>query len=311
MTGDSPRPEASRCAVCGEPAVFFDRQAKHHLCGAHLIAGIEERVKKTVTERNLIVSGDTVAVGVSGGKDSTALLMILSRIIPAIPDVRLAAITVDEGIDGYREETIPAADRLVSGLGIEHRHVSFTGMYGDTLDTFLAGRENQSCTVCGILRKKALADTAVAMGATKLATGHNLDDEAQSVLMNVLRGDLLRLVRDSSTDSSGRFLPRIKPLMYVAEKEIAAYLLLQDAWQDLPECPYAKFALRQDARAMLATLEYRYPGTMLRLMASKESIEKSCAGRTDTEPLQSCRKCGEPCSGELCQFCQLRPSLVR
>ena len=311
MTGVSSRQEAARCVVCGEPAVFFERHAKRHLCGTHLIAEIEQRVAKTVTERNLIVPGDTVAVGVSGGKDSSALLVILSRIVPALQDVRLVAITVDEGINGYREDTIHAADRLVGSLKIEHRHVSFTNLYGDTLDTLLAGQESRSCTVCGILRKKALADAARSAGATKLATGHNLDDEAQSVLMNVLRGDLLRLVRDSSTDSSGRFIPRVKPLMYVAEKEIAAYLLLQDAWQDLPECPYAKFALRQDARTMLATLEYRYPGTMVRLMESKEAIETSCVGEINADPLRSCRECGEPCSGELCQFCQLRRELGR
>jgi len=311
MAGDSSRKEASRCTVCREPAVFFERQTNRHLCGTHLIAEIEERVAKTVMDRNLIVRGDTVAVGVSGGKDSSALLMILSRIVPSIPDVRLVAITVDEGISGYREDTILAANRLVESLKIEHRHVSFTDLYGDTLDTLLAGRETRSCTVCGILRKKALADAARSVSATKLATGHNLDDEAQSVLMNVLRGDLLRLVRDSSTDSSGRFIPRIKPLMYVAEKEIAAYLLLHDAWQDLPECPYAKFALRQDARAMLSTLEYRYPGTMVRLMESKEAIETSCTVEINANPLGSCRECGEPCSGELCQFCQLRRELDR
>ncbi len=309
MKGGSSRDEASRCAVCGETAVFFDRLAKRHVCGTHLIAEIEQRVAKTVTDRNLIVPGDTVAVGVSGGKDSSALLMILSRIVPAIPDVRLVAITVDEGINGYREDTIQAANRLVGSLKIEHRHMSFTDLYGDTLDTLLAGQESRSCTVCGILRKKALADAARFCGATKLATGHNLDDEAQSILMNVLRGDLPRLIRDSSTDSSGRFIPRVKPLMYVAEKEIATYLLLQDAWQDLPECPYARFALRQDARTLLATLEYRYPGTMVRLMESKETIEKTCAGEINAEPLRSCCECGEPCSGELCQFCQLRREL--
>ena len=311
MTGGTSRQDPARCVVCGEPAVFFERQAKRHLCGTHLIAEIEERVLTTVTKRKLIVPGDTVAVGVSGGKDSSALLMILARIAPSIRDLRLVAITVDEGIHGYREDTIQAANRLVGNLKIEHRHVSFTDLYGDTLDTLLAGQESRSCTVCGILRKKALAGAARLCGATKLATGHNLDDEAQSVLMNVLRGDLIRLARDSSTDSSGRFIPRVKPLMYVAEKEVAAYLLLQDAWQDLPECPYAKFALRQDARTMLATLEYRFPGTMLRLMESKEAIETSCIAERTGDPLRSCRECGEPCSGELCQFCQLRRELGR
>jgi uncharacterized protein (TIGR00269 family) len=259
----------------------------------------------------MIVTGDKVAVALSGGKDSTALLMVLSRVLPAIADVPLVAITVDEGISGYREETILSADRLVRKLGIEHRHISFTEMFGDTLDAILKGRETRSCSICGILRKKALADGARAAGATKLATGHNLDDEAQSVLMNVLRGDLPRLARDSSADTSGRFIPRIKTLMFIAEKEVATYLVLHDAWPDLPECPYARYALRREVRSMLSMLEYHHPGTMLHLMESKQKIELACTGRVTAGSLRPCRQCGDPCSGELCQFCQLRQSLGR
>jgi uncharacterized protein (TIGR00269 family) len=254
----------------------------------------------------MIAPGDIVAVGLSGGKDSTALLMILKELLPSWEDVRLVAVTVDEGISGYREETVRSADLLARTLGVEHRHVTFPDLFGDSLDGILAGREPQACTICGILRKKALAGAARDAGATKLATGHNLDDEAQSVLMNVLRGDLRRLVRDSSADSSGRFIPRIKPLMGVSEKEIAAYLLLRDAWADLPECPYARHALRREVRSELASLEYRYPGTMLRLMESKGKIEHACPGAVAAEPLRSCSECGDPCSGELCQFCQLK-----
>lgn len=302
--------EGSRCSLCGgKPAVFFERQSGRHLCRTHFIAVVEERVKKTIHDRNLIVPGDTVAVGLSGGKDSTALLLILSCILPDIPDTRLVAITVDEGIGGYREETIRSADRLACSLGLDHQHVSFVDLFGDTLDTLLIGMEERSCTVCGILRKKALSDAAAMLGATKLATGHNLDDEAQSVLMNVLRGDLVRMARDSSADSSGRFIPRIKPLMFVTEKEVAAYLLLRDAWQDLPECPYARFALRQDVRTMLATMEYHHQGTMLRLMESRDVIEAVCNKDMISGQIQSCRECGDPCSGDLCQFCRLRRDL--
>ena len=300
-----------RCSSCGERAVFFDRQARRHFCGPHFTGDVEERVAKTIRDRQLIVPGDTVAVGLSGGKDSTALLLVLTQILPTIADARLVAITIDEGIRGYRDDTIRSADQLAGGLGIEHRHVSFAERFGDTLDALLKGREKSSCTICGILRKKALADAARAAGATKIATGHNLDDEAQSVLMNVLRGDLPRLVRDSSASTSGQFIPRIKPLMFVAEKEIAAYLMLRGAWTELPECPYAQYALRQEARSMLSTLEYRYPGTMLRLMESKRKVEEACDGRIAAEPLHPCRECGEPCSGDLCQFCRIRPSLLR
>ncbi|MGA2917309.1 TIGR00269 family protein [Methanoregula sp.] len=300
-----------RCSLCSEPAVFFDRLAHCHLCRVHFFDRIEQRVADTIAARNLIVPGDTVAVGLSGGKDSTALMMIISKLLPSWENIRLVAVTVDEGIRGYREETIQSADRFARTLGVEHRHVTFPDIFGDSLDGIISGRESQACSICGILRKKALASAAREAGATKLATGHNLDDEAQSVLMNVLRGDLPRLVRDSSTDSSGRFIPRIKPLMAVSEKEIAAYLLLRNAWNDLPECPYARHALRREVRSMLSSLEYRHPGTMLRLMESKGKIEKSCTGVIATDPLRSCRECGDPCSRELCQLCQLKRELGR
>jgi len=301
-----------RCSVCGERAVFFERHTKRHLCSTHFMGGVEHRVTETITGRRMIVEGDRVAVALSGGKDSTALLMIMSRILPAITDVPLVAITIDEGIGGYREDTIRSADRLARELEIEHRTISFSEMFGDTLDAILAGRETRSCSICGILRKKVLADSARKAGATKLATGHNLDDEAQSVLMNVLRGDLPRLIRDSSADTDGRFIPRIKPLMFVSEKEIATYLVLRDAWPELPECPYARHALRREVQSMLSTLEYRHPGTMLRLMESRQKIGDACAGGTlPDSSLLPCRQCGDPCSGDLCQFCNLKQELGR
>ncbi len=301
-----------RCSVCGEPAVFFERHTERHLCSTHFIAGVDRRVAETIAGRRMIVEGDTVAVALSGGKDSTALLMILARVLPAIADVPLVALTVDEGISGYRGDTIRSADRLARELGMQHRTLSFAAMFGDTLDAILEGREARSCSICGILRKKALADSARAAGATKLATGHNLDDEAQSVLMNVLRGDLPRLARDSSADTSGRFIPRIKPLMFVSEKEIATYLVLRGAWPELPECPYARHALRREARSMLSTLEYHHPGTMLRLLESRQKIGDACAGGTAPDgPLLASRQCGDPCSGELCQFCRLEKELGR
>ncbi len=259
----------------------------------------------------MIVPHDRVAVALSGGKDSTALLLLLHHLLPAGEDVRLIAITIDEGIAGYREETIQSAEKLTNRLGIEHHCISFTGLFGDSLDAFLTGRESQACSICGILRKKALVVGAQQAGATKLATGHNLDDEAQSVLMNVFRGDLARLVRNSRDDSSGKFIPRIKPLSLISEKEIATYLMLNDAWSELPECPYTRYAMRREVRSMLSGFEYKHPGTMLHLLESKEKIERYGKGSVISEPLRSCRECGDPCSGDLCQVCLLRQSLDR
>ena len=310
----SPEPLCTKipaCSLCGEPAVIHQRHAGHFLCGTHLIADLEHRVSETVASRQQIVQGDCVAVALSGGKDSTALLFLLHRLFKSHSDIRLVAVTVDEGIDGYREATVRSAEDLVRRLGVTHITVSFGELFGDSLDTILKGRKTQACSICGILRKKALVVGAERAGATKLATGHNLDDEAQSVLMNVLRGDLVRLVRNSGADSGGRFIPRIKPLMYVQEKEIATYLMVQGIWEDLPECPYAIHALRREVRSMLSGIEYRHPGTMLRLMENKKILETGFSGKTGEEPVGYCRECGNPCSGETCQICQIRYSLLR
>jgi uncharacterized protein (TIGR00269 family) len=299
------------CSLCTEPSAVFQKQKGRHLCGIHFTADIEQRVTDTIITRKMITAGDRVAVALSGGKDSTALLLLLSRLLPQWPDVSLVAITIDEGIAGYREETIHSAEELTRKLGIEHHCISFSDLFGDSLDTVLKGREPQACSICGIMRKKALMVGAGRIGATKLATGHNLDDEAQSVLMNVLRGDLTRLIRNSSVDSSGKFIPRIKPLSLISEKEIALYLMLNDAWNELPECPYTRFALRREVRLLLSGFEYKHPGTMLHLIETKQKIEHSCKGSVVSEPLKACRGCGDPSSGEFCQVCHLRQSRNR
>lgn len=305
MNGESAGSAVPVCSLCREPSAVFQKHKGRHLCGTHFTAEIEQRVTDTITTREMIAAGDRVAVALSGGKDSTTLLLLLSRLLPRWPHVRLVAITIDEGISGYREETIHSAEELTRRLGIEHHCISFSELFGDSLDTILEGRETQACSICGILRKKALVVGAGRIGATKLATGHNLDDEAQSALMNVFRGDLPRLIRNSGMNSSGRFIPRIKPLSLISEKEIALYLVLNNAWNVLPECPYTRFALRREVRSLLSGFEYRHPGTMLHLMESKQKIERSCKGAEVYEPLKTCRGCGDPSSGEFCQVCQL------
>jgi uncharacterized protein (TIGR00269 family) len=300
---------AERCTLCSEPPVIRLLLPDRHLCAAHLIADVEERAARTIRERELIKLHDRIAVAFSGGKDSTALLVILSRLLPAGEDVSLVAITVDEGIAGYRDDTIRAAEEVTKKLQIEHVCVSFKDIIGDDLDTLLVGRETRACSVCGILRRKALSVAAYKAGATKIATGHNLDDEAQSVLMNTLRGDLPRLVRTSDADSHDCFIPRIKPLAGISEKEIAAYLFVQDMFPFLPECPYTRHALRLEVRTMLSAMEQKHPGTMRNLIKSKKAIEKYVDWHAISEPLHRCRQCGDPCSGELCQVCMLRKSL--
>lgn len=299
-----------QCPACSANPVIRLRDPDRHLCAEHLEAEIRKRVEATVRARAMICNGDRIAVAFSGGKDSTALLLLLTGLATAWDDVTLIAITIDEGIAGYREETIRSAEGLTRQLGIEHRIVSFSDLFGKDLDTILAGREERACSICGILRRRALLHAAKGAGATKIATGHNLDDEAQSVLMNVLRGDLPRLVRDSGIPSQACFLPRIKPLRQISEKEIAVFLMVRHCFPSLPSCPYTRYALRADVRSGLSLLEQQNPGTMRRLVEGRERLQNALAGVHLQDALLRCQKCGEPCSGTVCQACQLVDSIL-
>lgn len=297
-------PVEDLCSLCNEPAVVRLFEPERRLCAAHFIEDAEARVFAAVRREQMVSPGDRIAVGLSGGKDSTALLLLLHHLLPALGATPVA-VTVDEGIAGYREETLKAARDLTGELGVEHVIVTFADLFGEDLDAILVGRESQGCTVCGVLRRRALAEAVKRVGATKLATGHNLDDEPQSVLMNVLRGDLPRLRQDTATGYQGHFVPRIKPLAALSEKEIVTYLLLCGYFRDLPECPYAGTALRSEVRSMLAGLEHRHPGTMLRLMRFRDGVRRSARSAEPAKVLSTCRICGELTSGEVCQVCRL------
>src|SRR5438445_11467071 len=140
---------------------------------------------------------DHVAVAVSGGKDSLTLLMILHKLAKRFPRTRITAVTVDEGIAGYREEAVDLATMYCRDLGIEHEVLSFEELFGSGLDDFLKNKQERmtACSDCGVFRRKAINLAAKKIGATKIATGHNLDDILQTYMLNLFKGDADWFVR--------------------------------------------------------------------------------------------------------------------
>ncbi|HEX7445282.1 MAG TPA: TIGR00269 family protein [Methanothrix sp.] len=296
------------CSLCRECAILSQPYFERHLCLNHFIEDFEQRVVGTIQENGMVKDGERIAVAVSGGKDSTALLFSLHKIL-AGRDVEMVAVTVDEGIAGYRDDTIKAARAIAKQLGIEHEIVSFREEYGYDLDEMVVGKKVAPCTYCGVFRKNALNRTAKRLGATRVATGHNLDDEAQTVMMNYLKGDMERLMRFRPRRPQPGLVPRIKPLRSIPEKEIALYCMVNGVFTESRECPYAQLSLRSDVRDMMNRLESLFPGTRQTTMQGFEKIAEKAGGNWTPMELGKCQRCGEPCVKDLCKACELRGNL--
>ncbi len=300
-----------KCSKCDSIAVMSRRHSGRHLCADHFTEEFEQNVLDTILKGRMVEDGDKIAVAVSGGKDSTALLYVLNKILAnslAGRDVELFAITVDEGITGYRDDTMRLASKVAGDLGIRQELVSFRDEYGFDLDCAVKDGA-MPCTVCGVFRKNALNRAAKRLGATKLATGHNLDDEAQSVMMNYLKGDMERLARFRPRRRQPGLVPRIKPLREIPEKEVALYGMVRGFYEESRECPYARLSFRSDVRDMMNRLEDLFPGTKRSALEGYERVLELAGDRWVQIDLSSCSICGEPCVKDLCKACELQAKL--
>lgn len=295
-----------KCTKCNRTAVTYQSYSGSYLCDIHLIRDVERKVKHTIRKHRMIERGDTIAVALSGGKDSSVLLYLLNSLFGHRPDISLIAISIDEGIAGYRQQTLQHARDMTTKLGITHIITGFKEEYGMTLDEIVAkGGEKGPCSCCGALRKRLLNKTARDAGASRLAVGHNLDDEAQTVMMNILRADIERMVRMVPARVQPGLVLRSKPLRDIPEKEVALYALLQDINVNFNECPYAYSAIRGDVKDLLNDFEVKHPGTKYAVL---RSLDKLCEPLRHVFPqstLGTCIICGEPTQKDLCQTCRL------
>jgi len=274
-------------------------------------------VRGTISKYEMFEPKDKIMVAVSGGKDSVTLLHILTKIEKAYPDATLSAVTVDEGIKGYRDEALKFAMKNCQKLGVKHAVTSFKEMYGYKLDEIVnmirekKEKELTPCSYCGVLRRRALNIAAREADVDKLATAHNLDDETQTILLNIIHGDALRIARAKPvlTMIHPRLIQRVKPLCEVPEKEVAFYAYQRRIeFQGVP-CPYAQTALRNDVRIMLNRMEEKHAGTKFAIFRSIERIRPALDAMAEEAKLQNCRICGEPTVGELCKPCQMLKEL--
>ena len=321
------------CTKCDRPAVMHAAYSGSHLCEHHFLESVERRVRHRVREDGLLSRDatpedpETWVIGLSGGKDSVVLTQILQETFDEDPRVEMVALTIHEGIEGYRDESLAACEDLTAELDVRHEVVGYAEEFGVEMDDVVEDdpMDMAACAYCGVFRRDLLADYAADLGADKLLTGHNLDDEAETALMNIFEGNVEQMGRhyDASLgpfESDGplparsepeEMTPRAKPLRDVPEKEVALYAQLRQLPAHIAECPHASESFRAEIQALLLDMEDAHPGTRHSIMAGYEELASLAAERYGGETeYGTCESCGATTSGDRCRTCSLLDALA-
>ncbi|RLE39207.1 TIGR00269 family protein [Candidatus Woesearchaeota archaeon] len=290
-----------KCTKCNKKAVIDSPR----LCEKHFIIYFETKIKKTILDYKLINEGEKIIVGVSGGKDSLTLLYLLQKWYENVE-----AISIDEGIGSYREKTLKYAEEFCKRNSIKWKVYSFKQEFGKTLDEMIQ-KLKHPCTVCGVLRKYLL--NKYSRGYDKLAIAHNMDDEAESILMNFLKNNLgisSRLGPLVGTLRHKKFTLKVKPLYFCSEKEVITYAKIKGFYHFVGGCPNIAHSFRNKVRSELKKFENKYPGSVKALVYDfiKQLPRLKVYFRTDQQ-LKECEKCGEPTLKKLCNACLLLEKL--
>eukprot|EP00186_Timspurckia_oligopyrenoides_P004463 CAMPEP_0182442110 /NCGR_PEP_ID=MMETSP1172-20130603/1069_1 /TAXON_ID=708627 /ORGANISM="Timspurckia oligopyrenoides, Strain CCMP3278" /LENGTH=354 /DNA_ID=CAMNT_0024636813 /DNA_START=1328 /DNA_END=2392 /DNA_ORIENTATION=+ len=296
------------------------------VCRDCFYSAFEDEVHSTIVHEKLFCAGETVAIGASGGKDSTVLAYILQLLNERHNyGLNLLLLSIDEGIAGYRDDSLRAVQRHSEKYNLPLEVLPYEDLFGWSMDQVVAQQGRRAnCTYCGVFRRQALDRGAMKLKADKLVTGHNADDIAETVLLNLLRGDFPRLSRcasastqaDSASCEANRQLsiPRVKPFKWTYEKEIVMYAYFKELDYFATECIYSPEAFRGFARAFIKDIEAVRPSAIADTIVSAQCFEYPSTS-SDTvkshlsQTLRECKQCGYMTSQPTCKACELLNSL--
>ena len=292
-----------KCDRCENLAVYSRKYSGENLCSDCFSNSILRKTAKTISKYNMIKNDDLVCVAVSGGKDSLALLQILNQ-MSKTHNFRINAITVDEGIPGYRDEALGIVDKFCSELNIDHKIYSYKDLFDLTLEDALDLREDEktsSCSICGTLRRRAFDHAARDCNADVIATGHNLDDNLQTFFINMLSGDTNR-IGWMDPDTSSNSIRKIKPFCEIYESEIVFYAFTNNIPFQSESCPHMNEGIRTEIREFLNSLEVLHSGIKNNLFNSTVKISKIVKD-SNYKQKTICSNCGNECTGKICSVC--------
>lgn len=301
-----------RCRKCGAQAIINMPQHKLALCREHYIEWVIGRTEETIRSFRMFSRDDRVLVAVSGGKDSLALWDILLKL-----GYKVDALYINLGIG---EEYSAESQECVQTFAQNHPEskliiVDIKEIYGMSVPELARskrkGRGRKICSLCGLIKRHEMNRVAAQEGYDVIATGHNLDDEAASLLGNLLNWKVEYLEHQSPVLASTYpgLARKVRPLCRFYEREMAAYALLQGIQYIYEECPHAKGAKSILYKDLLNRLEIEMPGAKQRFYLDFLRVKGKGAIEFQPPPmgeLHPCEVCGQPTSApDRCAFCRL------
>lgn len=297
------------CNRCGNIAVFSRKYSGESLCSFCFSDSIVQKTAKTISKYNMIQNEDIVGVAVSGGKDSLSLLHVLKKMSES-HDFKLIAITVDEGISGYRDEALEIVKNFCNNLNVAYKSYAYKDLFDLTLEESLELRENEkitSCSICGILRRRAIDFGAKDLSVDVIATGHNLDDVLQTFIINVLSGDTNK-IGWMEPDTSINKMRKIKPFCEIYENEIVFYAFTNEILFQSEQCPHMNEGIRTEIREFLNSLENHHSGIKNSMYGSVMKLSQIVKD-VNYKQRRICQKCGSQCTSKICSVCTMLVNL--
>jgi len=301
----------SVCDRCNAKSAYYRVYSGESLCARCFSRSLQEKVAKTISKYSMVKHGDRIAVAVSGGKDSLSLLHIMNLLCEKYGST-VCAVTIDEGIDGYRDESLDIVSKFTSHLNVEHKILSYKDLYGVSLEDSLQlrkGRRMSSCSICGTFRRRAIDIAAETVGANVVVTAHNLDDVLQTFLINILAGDVERIgwtYPEPVNYANG--LRKIKPFTEIYEHEIAFYALVNEIPFQAEECPYMNEGIRTEIREFLNKLEKGHAGIKYNAYNTMVKVAKRVKNSASKEH-SKCVFCGRDSTNKICSVCSMMITL--
>lgn len=296
-----------KCSKCNSKAIEYVRYSGQHLCTKHFKEFIERKVKREIRKQVRFRNKVRLGIAVSGGKDSMTALHITHKILKERKNTKFVVITVDEGIESYRSSSIPIVRRKCEALSIEHIVASMKSVFGISMDEVASIKTEKSpCTYCGVMRRYIMNKIARECNVDYLVMGLNIDDVSQSVIMNIMRGDVSRLARMAPhVNIQEGLVPRILPLKTVTERESYLYAYVEGIEFHDEVCPYSEQALRNEFREIIYNMEKKHPGTRFSILKSLDEIKDALLKKHPPVEMNKCEKCNEPSIGKICEACIL------